>query len=120
MFATRPLGELLKKIPHDAPVISKLTAENFLLCSICNPTVLYSSVFVVALVVSYPGYCATIFKSLITAQVVFTTYNTAYSPIAYPPSAVEFLILPGTFEALMLLYPIKVALLPIILMFLSA
>ena len=76
---------------------------------------------VVATVASglYPGYCATIFNPATTASVLFNTYNTARSEIAYPLSFVNPFTFAGTLAMLTLSYPIKVALLPNILMFLS-
>ena len=111
--------EYSPKIPHDAPVMSQPVITIFLLPVAKMPAVLYSSVFVVTLVGSNPGYWALMFKSLTTTPVLFTTYNTARYAIAYPLSSVPFLIFSGTLLKSMLFNPIKVALLPNILMFLS-
>ena len=83
------------------------------------PAVLYSSVVEVTFVGLYPGYCAMMFKSSITTFVLFTEYKTARYAIAYPPSSVPFVIFSGTLLKSMLSNPIKVALLPRILIFLS-
>ena len=114
------------KIPQEAPltshpVIIKLEFEPAKI-----PAVLYSLVFSLTLVVSYLGYCALIFKLLTATLVVFTTYNTALYAIAYPPSLVGFLTFSATLFKycvsllkLIPVHPTKVALLPIILIFLS-
>ena len=68
---------------------------------------------------AYPGYCAIMFNPLITAPVLFNTYNTAGLLKAYPFSSVDAVTFAGTLARSTLSYPIKVALFPITLTFLS-